>query len=341
MIHNAFFSLLLRLAAMLFFICCTDSEKSEGAEGGACYPNGTCNEGLECHSSLCVDITMDSSNDSQGGTDFSIDFNDCFACGEDACSTEANACADNGGCDDVLKCYLNCNTDTTCIQQCDISALTVDTVSAIQNYWTCISSNCIERCTPEFPTDDGSTDITDEETCTGSGTTGYCSDETAVSCVDGYLVQSDCSFCDIVSSEYCGQMTAFVLDSSYNAVDGDLVSFVKKSISVTATFDFSSSLNTGYIQLRFASPKILNNVAVTSTTAVSKLDATIENSDSSNGCEYTIASTGSLLSSSTDYCWGDPGYDPLDGSESSLVNVRLQAGSTGTQSLTITQFDLY
>jgi hypothetical protein len=29
--------------------------KEQGAEGGACYPNGTCNDGLSCLSELCVD----------------------------------------------------------------------------------------------------------------------------------------------------------------------------------------------------------------------------------------------------------------------------------------------
>ncbi|HSW59455.1 MAG TPA: hypothetical protein VLJ60_01585, partial [bacterium] len=39
----------------------TDSDDSDsvplmGAEGGPCYPNKTCNDGLQCLSDLCVEI---------------------------------------------------------------------------------------------------------------------------------------------------------------------------------------------------------------------------------------------------------------------------------------------
>ncbi len=40
------------LAGLMLIGC--NAEQEYGAEGGRCYPNGTCNEGLSCHSDLCV-----------------------------------------------------------------------------------------------------------------------------------------------------------------------------------------------------------------------------------------------------------------------------------------------
>ncbi|MFH1130856.1 MAG: hypothetical protein V1754_05935 [Pseudomonadota bacterium] len=37
-------------------LACSDDTKEIGTEGGACYPNGTCNEGLTCASGLCVNV---------------------------------------------------------------------------------------------------------------------------------------------------------------------------------------------------------------------------------------------------------------------------------------------
>jgi hypothetical protein len=42
------------VCAFAFIACSTDSGVTVGNEGGACYPNGTCNQGLVCLSFLCV-----------------------------------------------------------------------------------------------------------------------------------------------------------------------------------------------------------------------------------------------------------------------------------------------
>jgi len=44
---------LTRLAATLGALACGESGPSTGAEGGACYGNGTCNAGMTCLSKLC------------------------------------------------------------------------------------------------------------------------------------------------------------------------------------------------------------------------------------------------------------------------------------------------
>lgn len=48
----------------------TDAGRSSamGAEGGACYPNGTCNGALACRSNLCVDLGSGAGAAANGGT---------------------------------------------------------------------------------------------------------------------------------------------------------------------------------------------------------------------------------------------------------------------------------
>ncbi len=52
----------LGLASLALGLACS-SGPAQGEEGGACYPNGTCNSGLTCLSKLCVSMTTDSGVD--------------------------------------------------------------------------------------------------------------------------------------------------------------------------------------------------------------------------------------------------------------------------------------
>ncbi len=325
--------------AAVFGAGCGDDEKLQGTEGGACFPNGTCNLGLECRSNLCVDLTP-GSTDHSNGTDPYVNYDDCFGCGEESCATEASACEDAGGCDDVLKCYLDCEkTDVSCLQQC-ATGLSNEMVLALGNYWTCIGLNCVQDCTPQIPTDndgsDGSDGSDETEACTGNETRGSCAEQDAKVCVDGVWQNEDCGYCDIIyPTLYCGEMSAFVLDSAYDAVPGDLAGFEQSSTYTSAAFDFSSSSNVGFIQLKFGELRALSYVYVDAMSGSGLVDATLENSDSSNGCEYTISSSGLLSQTTSDYCWGDAGYDPLNGSTSALINVRLHPSSTGMDALAV------
>jgi hypothetical protein len=54
--------LLMLVAALLLAMCaaCSDDDAKEaGTEGGPCFPNGTCMEGLTCASDLCVKMAGD------------------------------------------------------------------------------------------------------------------------------------------------------------------------------------------------------------------------------------------------------------------------------------------
>lgn len=82
------------LGALLLVGCGDDSGPATGTEGGPCYPNGTCNEGLVCLSDLCVD---------PGTPDAGVP-NDAAqldaAPNQDASSTADDAATDDSGVED-------------------------------------------------------------------------------------------------------------------------------------------------------------------------------------------------------------------------------------------------
>lgn len=122
-----------------------------GAEGGACYANGTCNEGLVCLSKTCVDPDGDS-----GGSGGSSSLNEalqqalaaCFACGDAQCPDEAAACDSEPGCREALDCSIGCNgsTDPACASSCDLSGLTTSGVNAMQAFSICVGMTCANEC---------------------------------------------------------------------------------------------------------------------------------------------------------------------------------------------------
>ena len=64
----------LTVLLLFFFFSCGEvsTKKPEGSEGGACYDNGTCDEGLTCVSDICVDLGdygNDTENDEEADTD--------------------------------------------------------------------------------------------------------------------------------------------------------------------------------------------------------------------------------------------------------------------------------
>jgi hypothetical protein len=57
------------LSASLLAAGCGDDQPCQGAEGCACFPNGTCLEALSCASDFCVDLDGDGGPDGEGGVD--------------------------------------------------------------------------------------------------------------------------------------------------------------------------------------------------------------------------------------------------------------------------------
>src|SRR5690606_19668297 len=124
----------LAVVASLAAAGCSDDKAEAGVEGGACFPNNTCNDGLICRSNLCVDPDPDSNGDGDGdgdgdgtgGSQAGVDLTACFACGETACSEENDACSASTGCRKVLECWLECAGDVACQNKCDASDVTAD-----------------------------------------------------------------------------------------------------------------------------------------------------------------------------------------------------------------------
>lgn len=129
-------------------LACGSKEK-EGTLGGDCFPNWTCNAGLVCDRGMCV--PADGGNEtSSGDGDISEELQqaleECFECGADVCSAEADACDAEAGCKDVLSCSLGCAGDPSCASGCDASGLTQSGVSAMTNYSTCTAMKCVDTC---------------------------------------------------------------------------------------------------------------------------------------------------------------------------------------------------
>lgn len=140
------------------------SSKSEGSEGAACYPNGTCDTGLACLSNTCVNPTSGaggSGNGAGGSGNFpSVDLEACFACGDVACPSEKQACDDAPGCSEILECTVGCGDDITCKSQCSVSGLSADELTqaglAMGAYTTCSALSCLSECSVQLGTGGGS-----------------------------------------------------------------------------------------------------------------------------------------------------------------------------------------
>ena len=61
------------LVLALVGVASCSSSPDQGTEGGACFPNGTCNAGLTCLSNLCVKETPAEGGIDSGGADAAAD----------------------------------------------------------------------------------------------------------------------------------------------------------------------------------------------------------------------------------------------------------------------------
>lgn len=140
----------------VWIVSACGSSKSQGAEGGACYGNGTCDAGLICSKGeTCVNPSAGaggSGNGAGGGANLpSVDLAACFACGDEACPAEKQACDDAPGCSEVLGCTVECGDDILCKSKCTPSTnLTPEQVAAyglaIGDYTRCSTLSCLSEC---------------------------------------------------------------------------------------------------------------------------------------------------------------------------------------------------
>jgi hypothetical protein len=138
--------------AWLLVSSCGEKSQCQGAERCACYANETCNQGLECRSNLCIDLSPSSS----GGTSASagIDTAECEACAKKGCPTEADDCKASTGCQAIIDCILGCGSDGNCLAGCDKGA-TAGAISASLQYQSCAFSKCVSECVYKAPSSEG------------------------------------------------------------------------------------------------------------------------------------------------------------------------------------------
>jgi hypothetical protein len=139
-----------------------------------------------------------------------------------------------------------------------------------------------------------------------------------------------------------------VLDADFNSVPDAVVDFEHGMSEVTASFNFSQTGQVGYIQFRLSSSVAPSDVQIFGSTAPSEyetaVDVTLENSDGSAGCDYTLASNGIGYKG----CWGGftgVGNPDLETpSPASVLNVRLNASASvpaGDVTMSLTSVNVY
>jgi Regulator of chromosome condensation (RCC1) repeat len=94
------------LSVLLGFAACDDDSTTEGVENAKCYPNGTCNEYLDCIQDVCVRKTevCDNHTDDDG--------NGLEDCDDTACATELS-------CESVEICNNQTDDDGDNLVDCD------------------------------------------------------------------------------------------------------------------------------------------------------------------------------------------------------------------------------
>ncbi len=131
------------LAWALVASCSSDeTARCMGAEHCACYGNGTCNDGLDCRSRVCVNLNSTGFEDAGGG---GVDVEACLSCAESTCSTESSACKAASGCDDIIQCMIRCGKDATCLSKCNANA-SADANAKSLAYQACAFSRCANDC---------------------------------------------------------------------------------------------------------------------------------------------------------------------------------------------------
>jgi len=307
--RNGIFTILISFTALSLAACGSgdDDAPAQGTEGGSCYPNGTCNDGLECRSDLCVE-------DGSGGDDTEDVLADCLACGEETCAAEYGDCEAAGGCGDAIDCWIGCGADAGCIAACDVTSLAAEDMLAANALFACIGANCVSECTPDIPdpddtdthNDDTDTnqpiDTDDLEACeVGDDYRGSCVSGTLENCVDGFWLPGNCSGCDIVvPNNTCVRMAAFALEEQGDGEISELVgieptqqTFAQSSVEVAADW-YLDAYQLGVIQVVFNTPIDPARVEIDYSPEISFV--TLETDDGLGGCQYEIdGSSGRLM----------------------------------------------
>ncbi len=168
------------LVSLGFIVACSSvgrGGKATGSEAGACYPNNTCNKGLQCLSDLCVNPNP--AQDVSAGTDLVSGPHEVFAvtdpgscvpscgsrqCGSDGCGEACGTCGYGKDCLDgqcvcVPRDHQDCCGDAACwVDSCGARGDVIMTCSL-----GCVDGECV-TCQPECS----------QKTCGDDGCGGTC-----------------------------------------------------------------------------------------------------------------------------------------------------------------------
>jgi hypothetical protein len=334
-------SLLVLFLFLFVFGCRSDSGSAipAGAEGGACYQNGTCNEGLVCRSDLCVE-------DGSTGDPEEV-LGNCLECGEAACASEAEKCDAAEGCGEVISCWVKCMDDASCVNACDTSMLTAEDLQLVNQYFQCIATNCVSECSASTENPEDTSDTSGLEPCTSEGDIqGSCVSDSLEICTDGFWQKDSCDGCQIVTPNTTCER---VYSLAFEEQGTDLVSvtptqmeFEQTTESVSAEWYLESD-QMGVIQFVFSEPLDPSRIELSYSSRIEFV--TLEVPGGAGGCQYEVNSSGRLEryliigSSGIDWygCWGDfSSYTTENPDTLTIMSIRTPVTSTNeTVSLTI------
>ena len=303
--------------------CAGGDSDAAGERGKPCYPNGTCNQGLECRNDVCVKVG-DSASDPEAI------LSRCLACGERECATEAEECDAAGGCGDVVSCWVKCLGDASCVEDCDVSALTADDLQLVNQYFQCIATTCVSDCSApvDDPNDLDLLDTSNLESCSEEGESqGSCVSDDLLVCEDGLLRPVSCDGCGItVPSTTCVRVHAFAMEEvgdDFDVVTPNQMTFEQETDEVNGEW-YLEAYQVGVIQFVFSEPLDPSRIEISS---VGKLGyVTLELPGGDSGCQYTVESNGRLQrfwDGDWEGCWGDfASYSVDEPSTMTVMSIR-------------------
>ncbi|MBU1218350.1 formylglycine-generating enzyme family protein [Myxococcota bacterium] len=188
-----------------------NNNPAQGTLGGECYPNGTCNEGLECDgNNVCVEEIIEQGK--EGGPCYEDDTcDDPLVCFNDICRTaggENGPCFEDNTCTGELECIVDtctltgetdtpCRLDGSCGAQlvCEEGTCRTDLdedgyseANDCDDYNYRIFPGTISQCTSDC--------AWGTQVCQNDGTFTTCSASTDCACTTpGELEEAECRFC--------------------------------------------------------------------------------------------------------------------------------------------------
>lgn len=109
----------------------------QGAEGGACYPNGTCNAGLSCANDVCVAVAADAGNEASDGLACSYPNQVCDSTCEDNCVGSVDPDCSAGCCQTTQAQGVICKGACMSAKTLDCAGSCVDSQTDAQNCSQC------------------------------------------------------------------------------------------------------------------------------------------------------------------------------------------------------------